>query len=249
MRINSIIRQLVQQGQRAGPEQLGRIIEHSAAAPFAGELLEVDELLWGSFWHFDVIAPGYRLPAVELALLRAIRLDRYWPEGTTVAQFLADLRVAAAHPQAGVWTLALAGEPCVVVAGPGVEGRGWRIEDGGWTRSVENRKWKREAEQPQQVGVELLDGQDLAEASTPVAVAPLTTIVWYCATTGHLHAGYRAVAWPSLPGAVEQRSPGFGLDSPPGERPDWLAAWAEQSAASELETLAARLDAEILRLR
>jgi hypothetical protein len=90
-----------------------------AAAPFSTALLEADEALWGGFWHFDVIAPGYLLPAVELNLLRAIRLDQSWPPETTPAQFLADLRQAILDPQAGLWRLSLAGTSCFVAATPG----------------------------------------------------------------------------------------------------------------------------------
>lgn len=110
---DSIIQRLVNQQMKATPAELGQIIDHVSAAPFAEALLEANESLWGSFWHFDVISPGYRLPAVELALLRAIRLDQTWPENSSVEQFLADLRGVIENPKAGVWTLPVAGEPCV----------------------------------------------------------------------------------------------------------------------------------------
>lgn len=116
--MNGLIGQLVKYQRKATAEQIAEIVDHVGAAPFATELLEVNAPLWGGFWHGDVIAPGYSLPAVELALLRAIRLDRHWPEGTNVEQFVTDLHQAVQDPQAGVWTLALAGEPCVIFAGP-----------------------------------------------------------------------------------------------------------------------------------
>jgi hypothetical protein len=116
--MDTLISQLVTQQKNATPIQLARIVTHVATAPFASDLLEADESLWGGFWHFDVIGPGYSLPAVELALLRAVRLDRHWPEDTTVDQFLTDLRQAILHPQAGVWTLTVIGQPCVVFAAP-----------------------------------------------------------------------------------------------------------------------------------
>jgi hypothetical protein len=104
MDIDALISQLVHQSQIALPDQLAHITRQVAAAPFAEDLLEVDEPLWGSFWQGDVIAPGYRLPAVELAWLRAIRLDKNWPQATTIPQFLADLRQAILAPRAGIWT-------------------------------------------------------------------------------------------------------------------------------------------------
>ena len=119
MYTNALISQLVFQSQKALPEQLAQIARQVATAPFANDLLEVDEPLWGSFWQGDVIAPGYRLPAVELALLRTVRLDGAWPEDATVPQFLANLHQAILHPQAGIWTLPAAGHPCLVFAAPG----------------------------------------------------------------------------------------------------------------------------------
>jgi len=200
---NSVVAQLIAQQREATPVELNQIVAQAAAAPFALDLLEVDEQLWGSFWQFDVIAPGSRLPAVELALLRATRLDHHWPTNTGLAQFLADLHAAVQHPQAGVWTLPLAGEPCVIFAAP---------------------------------------------AQTP----KLITVVWYCATTGNLHAGYRSgFLGTRFSGAVGQRPPRFAgqTGETAGTPPEWLALAVEHLEKSQPGSLAARLDAEILRRR
>jgi hypothetical protein len=95
-----------------------QLVNQAAAAPFSPDLLEADPPLWGSFWQGDVIAPGYRLPVVELALLRAIRLDCHWPEDTSIDQFLADLRAVIRHPQAGIWSLWLADVRCFIFVAP-----------------------------------------------------------------------------------------------------------------------------------
>lgn len=101
------------------PTELDKLLAGAADARFAPDTIAADEPLWGGFWQFDVIAPGYRLPALELALLRAVRLDQNWPDpNITPAGFLAELRAAVAHPQAGVWTVRLANVPCVVFAAP-----------------------------------------------------------------------------------------------------------------------------------
>lgn len=200
--MDELITHLVNRRQVATPTELAQIIDALAEAPFAPNLLEVDKPLWGGFWQFDVISPGYRLPAVELALLRAVRLDGAWPEGTGVEQFLADLHTTALDPHAGVWTLPVAGEPCVVLAATG--------------------------------------GQ------------PLVTVVWYCAATGQLHAGYRAeIGRLNYAGMVEQRSPGFARQAAKKRSapPDWLVSAVAQLEADEHSSLAARLDAEILRRR
>ncbi|GAB4422991.1 MAG: hypothetical protein Fur0044_21030 [Anaerolineae bacterium] len=218
MSIQEWINLLILQSKKASPEQLALLIDRASVASFAGDLLEADETLWGSFWQGDVIAPGYLLPAAELALLRATRLDGTWPEGASLPDFLADLRQAIRHPQAGVWTLRTAGEPCVVFAAPlNVQYSIFNVQ-----RSTFN----------------------------------VATVVWYCATTDQLHAGYRApLDRLHFAGAVEQR---------PLAAPDMQKAkisygvvaegdlTTDQDAAAEthlLKDFAARLDREILRLR
>jgi hypothetical protein len=198
---NSIVPQLVFQSTQASTDQLAQIVEIAATAPFADDLLEVDEPLWGSFWHGDVIAPGYRLPAIELALLRAIRLDRNWSEKIDTAQFLAGLRETIRHPQTGIWTIAIAGKPCVVFGGQ------------------------------------------------PSEAEDLMAVVWYCATTEQLHAGYRTR--PDLfylDKAIEQRKPGFKRTPSKARVPLWLTQIEIEIPDGE-QGPAPRLDAEILRLR
>ncbi|HXV96804.1 MAG TPA: hypothetical protein VEC93_00165, partial [Anaerolineae bacterium] len=171
-----LVSRLITHSKKATPQQLAELVAQASAAPFAADLLEVDEPLWGGFWQGDVIAPGYRLPAVELTLLRAMRLDATWPEGTDVAQFLADLCQAISDPQAGMWLLAVAGEPCVVFASLSSQ-----------KPVVSNQKSE--------------GGRRSAVGGHPPA-----TVAWYCATTERLHAGYRAPAASlNFMGAVEQR--------------------------------------------
>ncbi|MCK6629801.1 MAG: hypothetical protein L6R45_32075 [Anaerolineae bacterium] len=218
MSIYETVNGLITQSKKTTPEQLALLIARAGSAPFAGDLLEADEALWGSFWQGDVIAPGYLLPAAELALLRATRFDGTWPEGTSLPDFLADLRQAIRHPQAGVWTLRAAGEPCVVFAAP------LNVE-----RSMFN-----------------VQRSTLNEA----------TVVWYCATTDQLHAGYRApLNQLYFAGAVEQRP--LVIRGKRKVKSSYSAVtegyWIDdQDATSEahlLKDFAVRLDKEILRLR
>jgi hypothetical protein len=246
-----LVSRLITHSKKATLQQLAELVAQAGAAPFAADLLEVDEPLWGGFWQGDVIAPGYRLPGVELALLRAVRLDATWPEGTEVAQFLADLRQAISDPQAGVWVLAVAGEPCVVFA------------------SISSQKSVVSSQKSVVSNQKSEGGQRSAVGGHSPA-----TVAWYCATTERLHAGYRAAeASLNFMGAVEQRplrtSGGVHLESSSHFEPaqlNWLQQSLDQdkaggrrpalrpkgvsngSALSGL-SLAARLDAEILRLR
>ncbi|MCB0153859.1 MAG: hypothetical protein KDF65_03615, partial [Anaerolineae bacterium] len=208
---NDLLSRLVRRPVKATPPEMTQLQQQAAQADFCGELLTVDEPLWGSFWQFDVISPGSRLPAVELNLLRASRLDRTWPADTTVEQYLADLRKAILQPEAGVWTLPVAGQPCAIIA---------------CYRGSGNPKSKIQN--------------------------PKLTVVWYCGTTGQLHAGYRGAhfAGERLEGAVEQRR----VEAAPNEfsqeqNSPWLSQAVTEKDESEPHRLAARLDTEILRLR
>ena len=199
--VDKLIKQLAGQSRKVSPAQLDHLVAGVRTASFVTALLEVDEALWGGFWQFDVISAGYRLPALELALLRATRLDYTWPDDTNSAQFLADLQKAIQHPQAGIWTLRWAEEAWAVFAAQ-------------------------------------LD-------------QPWVTVGWYCATTGHLHAGYRTslenLHLLRLPALRPPQFTNFSPVQPPNL--DWLGTTIEQYNLSEPIDLATRLDIEILRWR
>jgi hypothetical protein len=231
MEMDEFIKQLVWQKTKTTAEALNQIIAHIAMAPFATDPLEVDEPLWGSFWQGDVIAPGYTLPAVELALLRATRLDETWPEDTNIEQYLADLRQTIRHPQAGIWTLIIIEQPCVVFAA---------------TTKEQIPNPKSHIPHPiSKIPHPISKIQNLKSKIPP-------TVVWYCATTGRLHAGYRTTRGQLyFAEAVEQRAPGFTGRPSRGikQSRDWLERIGERIDLKPAPSLAARLDAEILRWR
>ena len=65
--------------------------------PFTPVSLEVDDALWGGFWHGDVISPGYTLPAAEAHFLRETRLTESITLPTP-ADYLAVLQQALTAP-------------------------------------------------------------------------------------------------------------------------------------------------------
>ncbi len=199
--------QLIAQQKKLTPAQLGKLVSQASSAPFSTDPLTVDEPLWGSFWQFDVLAPGSTLPADELALLRATRLDQSWPADTNLTQFLVDLHNAIAHPQASIWTTIVANHPCAIFTAP---------------------------------------------ASHPPSAILHTLVVWFCATTKCLHAGYYTPFDPrQYVGMILQRSPDFAgrqnkAASPP---PNWLVEVVPQHTANKNTSLAAQLDTAILQHR
>jgi len=70
--------------------------------PFSAAILEVDRALWGSFWQGDVIGPGYRLPALELAYLRETRLTESVAEPSP-QHYLQAIQTSLSNFPTGAW--------------------------------------------------------------------------------------------------------------------------------------------------
>lgn len=83
--------------------------------PFSPARLEVETDLWGSFWQGDVIAPGYRLPALELAYLRATRLDETIADPTPQS-YLQNLQTTLLQSPSGAWLAQFNQIPALCVA-------------------------------------------------------------------------------------------------------------------------------------
>lgn len=89
--------------------------------PFTPVSLEVDEALWGGFWHGDVISPGYTLPALESAFLRETRLTESISLPTP-ADYLAALQQALKTPAREIEPVSLEN-----IAAQKVVGGGWVV--------------------------------------------------------------------------------------------------------------------------
>lgn len=77
-------------------------IQACSPTPFSPHTLPADPALWGTFWQGDVIAPGYTMPALELAFLRAVRLEQTFA-AESPAQFLDSLQRILTRPPHGIW--------------------------------------------------------------------------------------------------------------------------------------------------
>jgi hypothetical protein len=82
---------------------------------FTPARLEVESDLWGSFWQGDVIAPGYRLPALELAYLRATRLDETFA-APNPQSYLQNLQTTLLQSPSGAWLAQFNQMPALCVA-------------------------------------------------------------------------------------------------------------------------------------
>ena len=98
------------------PEAWVDFIQHQPF-PFNPAALTADSQLWGDFWQGDVIAPGYKLPALELAYLRVTRLDNTFKEADPAA-YLATLQTALKDFPAGAWLTELDSQLALCLAYP-----------------------------------------------------------------------------------------------------------------------------------
>ena len=77
-------------------------IQRQAPWPFLSGGVEVEADLWGDFWEGDVIGPGYVLPLLELAFLRATRLEETFV-GPTPQDYLQALNERLIQFPLGAW--------------------------------------------------------------------------------------------------------------------------------------------------
>ena len=89
--VAQLILTLIHANRQATGEELQQIISHVAQAPFSSRLLTMNRWLRRELAFRGFRVPSERLSSVEIHLLKRIQLDRQWPPGTTVAQFIADL--------------------------------------------------------------------------------------------------------------------------------------------------------------
>lgn len=101
---------LISTNRQATDEELQQLITHVAQAPFSSRPLKINRWLRQELEARGLQVPSEKLPSVEIHLLKRIHLDRQWPPGTTVDQFIDDLHQAVQHPDVQVWTYRWLGE-------------------------------------------------------------------------------------------------------------------------------------------
>lgn len=93
-----LIRELIRTGRAAMPEEIARIIERMATAPFNGNSLSVPEQLRHALYQGRALHD--RETALVIHLAQRIVGDGQWIADTTEPQYLADLLAAVRHPSA-----------------------------------------------------------------------------------------------------------------------------------------------------
>jgi len=117
MDVDALIIELIESGRKATDDELAQIVAHVAQAPMASRLIRPPSWLRKALARFGITMPA-RVPASEAHLLKRIYYDQQWPVGTTIDQFIADLRLAIRHRDVRVWTYEYFGEPRVGLLAP-----------------------------------------------------------------------------------------------------------------------------------
>ena len=95
---DALIRELLRVGRQATPEQVARIVERLATAPFEPRQRTVRPAERGITYQGRVL--GEREDSLFHHLIKRILVDEQWGYGTTASDYLADLRRAVRSPAA-----------------------------------------------------------------------------------------------------------------------------------------------------
>ena len=90
--VDHLIAELLETDRDASPDDVRRIIERMATAPFDSRLTRVPISDRGLAYQGHVVAA--RETSLVVHLVRRVLLDRQWAEGTTAEQYVTDLRRA-----------------------------------------------------------------------------------------------------------------------------------------------------------
>ena len=93
-----LIRDLIETGRRVTPEEIERIIERMATAPFEPRVRRVRPRERGASYLGQTL--GAQARSLAYHLIKRVVLEKQWAEGTTEEQYLSDLRRAVRSPDA-----------------------------------------------------------------------------------------------------------------------------------------------------
>ena len=96
---DALIRELITNpGQPATTEEIARILEHVARAPFNMRSIDVPPVLVGR--EFLRRRLGVREDSLTVHVAQRVLRDKQWSDATTKEEFLEDIRQAVLHPEA-----------------------------------------------------------------------------------------------------------------------------------------------------
>ncbi len=117
--VDRLIQELIQSGRLATQDEISLILERISEAPLDTRRGRAPGYLRGQVYGGRTVQARDETAFVHL--VKRVRHDRQWTEGTTQADYLADLRAAARQPDARLLVYARHGEHhAAVIAGTAV---------------------------------------------------------------------------------------------------------------------------------
>ena len=116
--VDRLIRELVQTGRPATPEEIADILDRMATAPFTSRNVPVPAEYRGLTYLGRTL--GTRAPSLFLHLVERVVADEQWTYGTTDREYLADLRSAIREPSARLLVYQRRGDNLAAVLAPNV---------------------------------------------------------------------------------------------------------------------------------
>jgi hypothetical protein len=115
--VDRLIMRLVRDPEAvATPADVAAIVDRIATAPFSQRLLRVPARYRGM--TYGGITVERLTHSLDYHLVKRVRDERQWVEGTTTAHYLRDLRAAIQSPQASLLVYARAGDTCAATISP-----------------------------------------------------------------------------------------------------------------------------------
>jgi hypothetical protein len=128
--VDRLIVRLIRAEVNPSPDALRQIVDRMATAPFNRRLVRVPSRDRGMAYG-DVIL-GRTIDSLEYHLVKRIRGERQWADGTTVEEYQLDLRDATQHPSARILVYERSGEAFAATISPTIDvvpshrlGRNW----------------------------------------------------------------------------------------------------------------------------
>ncbi|MGH2353123.1 MAG: hypothetical protein ACRDI2_14690 [Chloroflexota bacterium] len=98
--VDQLIRELIRTRREATPDETAQIIERIATAPFDARVVSAPTYLRGLMYGERTVQTHDE--SAFLHLVKCVLEERQWADGTTVADYVEDLRRAVRHPGARV---------------------------------------------------------------------------------------------------------------------------------------------------
>ena len=129
--VDQLIVRLIREEIEASPDDVDRIVQRIGSAPFSRRSIRVPSRERGLV--YGAIVLGRVSDSLAYHLVKRVRVERQWVEGTVAGEYLHDIRVAALHPAARILVYERTGDYFAATISPTIEvvhverlGRDWQ---------------------------------------------------------------------------------------------------------------------------